>query len=403
MALAADGTDPCALLNKTGIGSNLWFSPPAFPPSVSSPTYTGTTLTANALVSSPGVLQTFGGFISATGADMSINVLTGTSSSSSPRLVQYLHSNTVLSNVLLKNGTYKSIVDNYFIGSGSLTAASYTYSTVSSTLLSDTVLGTTTDSTTVIGKLLGDGYLLTQDQIFKSSDFGTTGPVAGSESLVYLYNLQQSSTPLTSAQTTRINDLEAKNLRFFGAFLCEYCFYKTRYDSLLADFFTTYAKTLAGANAYVGSAPNSFIGSLSTGPGVATDNLKYVLDANGKITQSDYLKIEGYHLACLNTRLTDMRRLLAAINTYYSSVFTNLQTSINDEVTVGSTTRLQNTITALQTSANDASGYLAQTDFNKAAMEYNSEKNRYANILLGLYAFLNIAALATVFQLTRSS
>jgi hypothetical protein len=35
-------------------------------------------------------------------------------------------------------------------------------------------------------------------------------------------------------------------------------------------------------------------------------------------------------------------------------------------------------------------------------MEYNSEKNRYSNILLGLYAFLNIAALATVFQLARS-
>jgi hypothetical protein len=392
MALAADGTDPCGLLNQIGIGSNLWLG------TLPTATYTGTTLTSNSLVSAPGVLQTFGGLIGATGADLSINVLSaaGASSTSSARLVKFLKVNGVLSNVLLKNSTYKSIVDNYFIGSGAspLTAASYTYSTSSSTLLTDNILSSVRD------KLLADAYLLTQEQIFKISDFGTTSPAAGSESLVYLYNLQQSSqTALTAGQTARLNDLESKNLRFFGAFLCEYCFYKTRYDLLLSNFFTTYAST----NPYVGQSPNSFIGSLSTGSGPATDNLKYAPDANGKITQSDYLKILGYHLACLNTRLTDMRRLLASINTYYSSVFTNLQTAINDQVTIGSTTKLQNTISALQASANDASGYLAQTDFNKAAMEYNSEKNRYANILLGLYAFLNIAALATVFQLARTS
>jgi hypothetical protein len=29
-------------------------------------------------------------------------------------------------------------------------------------------------------------------------------------------------------------------------------------------------------------------------------------------------------------------------------------------------------------------------------MEYTSEKNRYANILLGFYAFLNLSALAVI-------
>ena len=108
-------------------------------------------------------------------------------------------------------------------------------------------------------------------------------------------------------------------------------------------------------------------------------------------------------MACLNTRIQDMQRILSAINTYYSTVFTTLQSTLNDADVPGSNKKLTQTITALQASANDATGYLAQADFQKAAMEYNSEKNRYANILLGLYAFLNIAALATVFQLARSS
>jgi hypothetical protein len=99
--------------------------------------------------------------------------------------------------------------------------------------------------------------------------------------------------------------------------------------------------------------------------------------------------------------MTDMRRLLGAINTYYNSVFTGIQTALNDVGTIGSNSELTKTIQALQLSADKASGYLSQKEFTKSVMEYNSEKNRYSNILLGLYAFLNIAALATAFQLAR--
>ena len=109
-------------------------------------------------------------------------------------------------------------------------------------------------------------------------------------------------------------------------------------------------------------------------------------------------------MACLNTRMTDMRSLLGKINTYYNGVFTNIQTTLNEESSiVGSNSELTKTIKALQMSNREASSYLSQTDFMKSVMEYNSEKNRYSNILLGLYAFLNIAALATVFQLARTS
>lgn len=101
--------------------------------------------------------------------------------------------------------------------------------------------------------------------------------------------------------------------------------------------------------------------------------------------------------------MQDMQRILASVNTYYAGVFTGLQASLNDTSVSGSNARLTATIAALQGSASSANKYLSQADFNKAAMDYNLEKNRYANILLGLYAFLNIAALATVFQLARTS
>ena len=107
-------------------------------------------------------------------------------------------------------------------------------------------------------------------------------------------------------------------------------------------------------------------------------------------------------MACLNMRLADMRTLLSKINLYYNGVFTNIQSDINSSTASGSNKKLTQTITALQTSAAEANTYLTETDFAQEAMKYNSEKNRYSNILLGFYAFLNIAALATVFQLARN-
>jgi hypothetical protein len=189
--------------------------------------------------------------------------------------------------------------------------------------------------------------------------------------------------------------LEARNLRFFGAFLCEYCFYRTRYEWLLAKYFTIYNTPTTEFSAAMHIAG---ITTLFTGTG--SGETQYL---GTQPTQPELLKAIAFHMACLNTRMTDMRRLLGAINTYYNGVFTNIQTMLNDKSIVGSNSELTKSIQALQMSANDANGYLSQTEFTKSVMEYNSEKNRYSNILLGLYAFLNIAVLATVFQLARSS
>jgi hypothetical protein len=138
---------------------------------------------------------------------------------------------------------------------------------------------------------------------------------------------------------------------------------------------------------------------LFTGTGVGENQYTLV---NGALTQQDYLKGLAYHMACLNTRMTDLRRLLAQINTYYAGIFTTIQTQINDGSLIGSNSDLTRKITALNTSSKEANKYLTQAEFSRGVMDYNLEKNRNSNILLGLYAFLNISALAMIFQLSRS-
>lgn len=374
MALPLTG-DPASLLNKTGYPT-LW---PSALPGTSSPAWT----------TGPNTLTTFLGSVTATGFDLTKSVLASPSTGATARLVKFLSGGgplvtgkdfTKLSDVLLKNGSaYESIVDTFIVGPSPKGQAvnPYTYST-SSTL----------NVTAIAAKIVESGYLLSANELYDSTQFvsGATIPAAGSESLVYLYGLQNNN-KITPAQTTRIQALEAKNLRFFGAFLCEYCFYKTRYDLLLAKFFEIYATPVAS---FTQPGPSSFIWTLANSP------------SGAGISQNDCLQSIGYHLACLNTRMSDMRGVLGAINALYNGVFTTLNSRVNDASLPGSNSQLQSTIVQLQTSADDATDYLAEKDFQKAAMEYNSEKNRYANIMLSLYAFLNIAALATVFQLSRT-
>ena len=374
MALPLGG-DPASLLNRTGYPS-LW--PSALPPT-SSPAWT----------SAQNTLTTFLGSVTAAGSDLTKPVLASPSAGASARLIKFLSGGgplvsgkdfTKLSDVLLKNGSaYESIVDTYIVGPGTKGQgiSSYTFTT-SSTL----------NVAAIVTSLVTSGHLLSSAELYNPAQFGASAsvPAAGSESLVYLYSLQNNNT-ITPTQTTLLQGLEAKNLRFFGAFLCEYCFYKSRYDLLLAKFFEIYSTPVA---TFSQPGPSSFIWTLANSP------------SGAGISQNDCLQIIGYHLACLNTRMSDMRGILAQINTFYNGVFTTLDTRLNDAALPGSNSNLQATIVQLQTSADSATDYLAEKDFQKAAMEYNSEKNRYANIMLSLYAFLNIAALATVFQLART-
>lgn len=411
MALDASLEDPCSILNATGYPT-LWLK-------------TGSTTESDNIaypkIATSGVTNTYLGTLTATGMNLSTDVLITKQATSQFRLLQFMSAGGIaagaknangddirydqLSGLALRTGTtYESIVDTYIVSTKGLGKTGYKYPKQGVPALTDLEIWTPADATTeakvsLLGKLIKEGYLLSASELFTQSQLtASTNPIAGTESLIYLYRQDQSSTPLTSEQRLRKATLEARNLRFFGAFLCEYCFYRTRYEWLLSKYFTVYNTPLAtstSANKF--SFPADSIALFS---GTGSEDNQY---GTGTPTQADLLKALAYHMACLNTRMTDMRRLLGAINTYYNGVFTSIQTSLNSADIVGSNSELTKTIQALQMSANDSNSYLSQTEFTKSVMEYNSEKNRYSNILLGLYAFLNIAALATVFQLARTS
>lgn len=272
------------------------------------------------------------------------------SSTSSKRLISFMNGKTFDQCSLKSGSTFKTILGDYAGGS---------------TYINSDGTGAALNINSVYTALVGAGFLLTKDEVFKSSDFNTT-PSAGSESLMYLYNLKQQGTTLTQVQTTRMISLENKNLLFFAAFLMEYCYYRSRYQYMLALFF----------NVYSGETNASTLTSL----GISTAWIVKVM-------------------AMLNTKLVDMRRLLNEINQQYTTITTSIRNDINTPGVLGSNQDLNDSVVALKASAEEAKKYTSEAEFKKAAMEYAAEKNRYANIQLGLYAILNIAALAMIFKL----
>jgi len=416
MALDPSMADPCSILNTEGYPT-LWLKTDE------------ADSTAYPKIATAGVTNTFRGALIATGA-AAISPITPVVSSNQPtsnfRLLQFISGGGIasgatgangpirydqLSGLLLNSSSsatpiYESIVDTYIVSQKGLNkGATYTFPKQGSPALTDLEIWTSGDDTAVqkvslLGKLIKEGYLLSASELFTQDQMqpGITTPSLSEQSLIYLYKQDQGKTPLNNEQKMRKATLEARNLRFFGAFLCEYCFYRTRYEWLLSKYFKVYNTPTTGTNAFSITSHTASLTSLFSGTGAGESQY-----AGGQPTQAELLKAISYQMACLNTRMTDMRRVLSAINTYYNSVFTSIQATLNDASLVGSNSELTKTIKALQMSASDSNSYLSQTEFTKSVMEYNSEKNRYSNILLGLYAFLNIAALATVFQLARSS
>jgi hypothetical protein len=234
-------------------------------------------------------------------------------------------------------------------------------------------------------------FLLKETEIYKEVDFDPAN-TSQKTSLVYLNTLANPSTGLITdpALQNKKATLEARNLRFFGAWLAEYCFYRCRYDWLINKFFTVYKQTT-----YV---YDISLAPLFSNPGSADPTSP----AASTPTQPECLRCLTYHMACLNTRMTDMRLLLGKISETYSAVTNTIQTAINSESSIGSNKDLRNKITALNNSALNVQNYLTDKDFHDGVVRYTSEKNRYANILLGFYAFLNIAAVAMVIQLRSS-
>jgi hypothetical protein len=372
MALDALGEDPCSKLNTTSY-PNLWLPPGELDVITIGTGAARQTINIHSSIASGGTPVTFLSQI--TDKDLGGNVLASTQPNSSFRLIQFLSGAGVtgstygsLGSIILRDGTTpESIVDTYFTQK----ALDYNTTWGSSKITGDHL-------TEIIGSLQTKKMLLQASDIYNSDNFtGTVPPAVAEQSLLYIYKDQMGKS-LTSDQEARKTKLEATNLRFFAAFLAEYCFYRTRYQWLLKKYFTVF-----------NSSYNNFpitVNSLTSG------------SASG-LSKSDYLAVITLQLARLNLKMTDMRRLLSKVNEKYSEITTTIQKTINSSEQYGSNTSLTQTINGLQSSAKESKEYLSDTDFAKGVMEYNQEKNRYASVLLGLYAILNVAALAMIWKL----
>lgn len=420
MALPVQAS-PCSLLDttKTAIfvsGSTTLL----FPDTLLS---TATSLTnPEAFFSAAGVLREFADWT--TGPTGSILLAANKNVTSGLRLVQFLSGGGQAADAKALSSTtdystYGStllgltvgIVKNYFKVTTKGGVDSYTYAPTTP-LITDiklwndadlaTIGAATPTATSIIGNLMKDGFLLKPTEIFATDDTAsmyvtdgaTTSAAASPTSLFQIYAIENIEGKLTDTQRAIKNRLECKNLRFFGAFFIEYCYYRSRYSALLDLYFNVFTKPMADYVSPTGTTlTNLFSG---TGSGFT----QYTGTAGTGIpSQADYLKVIAYHLACLNTRLVDMRRLLGQINTMYGAYYKQLRDAINGtsgSTTSGSTTSVFNSLTALQLSAKDTNKYLEEADYRQGVMDYASEKNRYANILLGVYAFLNLSALAVV-------
>jgi hypothetical protein len=416
--------DQCEKLNKTSF-PNLWFDN-ATPDATAIP-----------LIAAGGVLNTFSSAISQlSSTQLDANILLNPSMTSTFSLEQFLAGGGVtsasgdfrkLGNVLLSVGvaqgtssrTYQSIVDNYFVPK--LGSTPYTYSTTSNPKLTASMLWVPSDSvalqngssaTSILGTLIANRLLLSEKEVYNPSDFDPTLaiPAANTESLMYLQSIANYSagatsttaagtttTTITQDQQVRRTTLEARNLRFFGAWLAEYCYYRSRYNWLLKKYFQIYTtQPYAPPNITT----NSTLAKIFAGPGSGPNQYTEVTKA--ALPQSEYLRCLVYHLACLNTRMVDMRFLLGKISEYYGDVQTTIQAAVNSDTTLGSNKDLTDKLTILNDSAANVQNYITERDFRQGVMDYNSEKNRYANILLGLYAFLNILAVAVIVQIRQS-
>lgn len=409
----------CDKLNKTSF-PNLWFD--------------NATLDATAipLIVDGGVLKTFSSAISQlTTTQLNSNILLNLSTTSTYSLEKFLAGGGVasasgdfkkLGNVLLYSSAaqgnnvinYESIVDNYFVPK--LGATPYTYSTTSNPKLTSAMLWTASDknalsATSILGKLIENHLLLSEREVYNPNDFdpNIATPPANTESLLYLQSIANSTpgassttaagtttTIISQDQQTRRTTLEARNLRFFGAWLAEYCYYRSRYNWLLNKYYQIYTQPYSAPNITA----DSTLAKLFAGPG--SDPNQYTEAKKRELPQTEYLRCLVYHLACLNTRMVDMRFLLGKISEYYSDVQTTVQDAVNSEMDPGSNRDLTDKLTILNDSAANVQKYITERDFRQGVMDYNLEKNRYANILLGLYAFLNILAVAVIVQIKQS-
>jgi len=252
------------------------------------------------------------------------------------------------------------------------------------------------DLTSVVQGIITAGDLCSSSNIYNTNVYTGSESIA-TLSLTTLYQTLRKS-DLNPADKSviqaQIDTLQKKNKMFYSFFVYEYCYYNTMYTALLDQYFKEY------------SSPDGF---------ARFPNIAYLKDSADRVAVNDYIQgnptaIQGTNqssrldaivmtLARVNSRLTDMRNLLNAIQNYYSNSLQQLQSTLNSNGVYGSDTYAEEKVTSLISQSEHVERVKDESTFRQGIVEYTSEKNRYSNILLGIYAFLNISIIAVIFTI----
>lgn len=240
------------------------------------------------------------------------------------------------------------------------------------------------DFLTIIQAIINDGNLISQLQLYNPSDFQSTPSSGGS--LIYLYQ--------AVSRQKEIDALHGINLNFFGEVMAEYCYYKRLYTYLLNQYFLVYNYSTFTANG-----PDVGIEAIGGITATAANGPQSSVNATQTVQALNLSQI-AYYMACINSRLTDINGLLTAVNTFYINALAELSKQLEASgYSFGSQKDVENRLIALQASTTSIKKFQSEADYTKGIIQYTEEKNRYSNILLGLYAFLNIAAIGVILNL----
>ena len=239
-----------------------------------------------------------------------------------------------------------------------------------------------------VTEIITAGDLCASNDIYNPTVYSANTPIQNL-SLTTLYQTLATSNldaSIVTSMRNRIDLLQNKNNMFYSFFVYEYCYYNTMYNTILSQYFSEYTSTSPS-----GRLPNMDLLKNSAGTVCSL-----AANSNDQAIRLDALSLL---LARVNSRLTDMRNLLSAIQNYYSGSLQSMQTTLNTAALLGSDMHAQDKVVLLRDQSIKVKQAKDESTFREEILEYTSEKNRYSNILLGIYAFLNIAIIGVIFAI----
>lgn len=186
----------------------------------------------------------------------------------------------------------------------------------------------------------------------------------------------------TPSSPTEQSNLESKNRNFFTHLQNEYRFYNCRFIRIYNLYIQVYNATTDAQVTTLMSASN------------IPQQFRAVGSTNFQANTLRNIASNG--LKPLNDKLRRLSEISAAVHNDAIAIlaqFRSQNSTINSD--------LNTAITALNTSS-AVNTDIQKLETTRRAIEYTTEKNRYSNLYLGIYAFLNISAIAIILHIASS-